>query len=162
MADPIPKGLEALIPHLVCTNCAEAIEFYKKAFGAKEMSRVVAPDGQKIMHACLEIDGSVIFLNDDFPEYCEGKSLSPLSLGGTPVTLHRYVNDCDAAIKRAEEAGATVKMPPEDMFWGDRYGIVTDPYGHCWAFATHIKDMTEEEMNEAMIQMFAQAESRAS
>ena len=105
---PIPPGMEQAIPHLVCDRCPEAIEFYKKAFGAAEMSRVPAPDGQRLLHAAIKIGNSHIFLASDFPEYCGGKSQSPTSLGGTPVTIHRYVPDCDAAMQRAVDAGATV------------------------------------------------------
>jgi uncharacterized glyoxalase superfamily protein PhnB len=156
---PIPAGHEGLIPHLVCERCSEAIEFYKKAFGAEEVRRTPAPDGRRLLHAELRIGKSILFLVDDFPEYCEGKSESALALNGTPVTIHRYVPDCDAAIKRAADAGATVIMPPMDMFWGDRYGAVRDPYGHKWAFATHVKDMTPDEMKAAMGQMFAEPKS---
>ena len=152
---PIPAGHEGLIPHLVCDPCAGAIEFYKKAFGAQELNRAPAPDGRRIMHAALRIGGSVVFLVDDFPEFCGGKSSSPKALNGTPVTIHRYVEDCDAAIKRAADAGATVQMPPADMFWGDRYGVVTDPFGHSWSFATHIKDLTPAEMEAGMKEAFA-------
>ena len=153
---PIPPGHENLIPHLVCNSCSEAIEFYKKAFGAKEMHRIPAPDGRKIMHAAIQIGSSVVFLVDDFPEFCGGQSQSPKALGGTPVTIHHYVENCDAAIKRAQDAGATVSMPPQDMFWGDRYGAVTDPYGHKWSFATHIKDLTPDQMQAGMKDAFAQ------
>jgi PhnB protein len=147
---PIPTGLENLIPHLVCNSCAEAIEFYKKAFGAEEIHRTPAPDGRRIMHAAIRIGKSFVFLVDDFPEFCGGKSQSPTALQGTPVTIHHYVENCDAAIKRAQDAGATVTMPAADMFWGDRYGLVTDPYGHRWSFGTHIKDLTAEQMQAAM------------
>jgi PhnB protein len=147
---PIPPGHENLIPHLVCDPCSEAIEFYKKAFGAEEIHRMPAPDGRKIMHAAIRIGKSIIFLVDDFPEFCAGKSSSPKALEGTPVSLHHYVQNCDAAIKRAQDAGATVVMPAQDMFWGDRYGVVTDPFGHKWAFATHIKDLSPAEMQTAM------------
>ena len=157
MTKPIPPGREALIPHLVCSPCAEAIEFYKKAFGAEEVSRAPAPDGQRLMHAEITIGGRIVFLVDDFPEYCGGKSGTAQALGGSPVTIHRYVTDCDAAIKRAEQAGATVKMPPQDMFWGDRYGVVVDPFGHNWSLATHIRDLTPEEMMKGMQEAFAQS-----
>jgi PhnB protein len=156
MTAPIPRGREGLIPHLVCDPCAEAIEFYKRAFGAEEVGRMPAPDGTKIMHAAILIDGRPVFLADDFPEFCGGKSRSPKALGGTPVTIHRYVEDCDAAIKRAQEAGATVQMPAQDMFWGDRYGVVVDPFGHSWALATHLADLTPEEMVKAAEAAFAQ------
>jgi len=150
MSQPIPKNREGMIPHLVCDGCAAAIEFYKKAFGAKEAGRMPAPDGQRIIHAEIIIDNRPLFLNDDFPEYSAGKSQSPKGLGGTPVTVHRYVEDCDAAIDRAREAGATVKMPAMDMFWGDRYGVVVDPFGHQWAFATHQRDLSPQEIVQGM------------
>jgi PhnB protein len=151
---PIPPGQDNLIPHLVCSPCTEAIEFYKKAFGAEEVHRVPAPDG-RIMHASIRIGKSFVFLVDDFPEYCGGKSETPLALKGTPVTLHHNVQDCDAAIKRAADAGATVVMPAQDMFWGDRYGLVTDPFGHKWSFATHIKDVAPDQMQSEMKAAFA-------
>lgn len=158
MTQPIPPGQDGLIPHLVCDPCADAIEFYKRAFGATELHRMTMPGSPKIMHAQIEIGGRPVMLADDFPEFCEdAKSRSPKALGGTPVTIHRYVEDCDAAIKRAEDAGATVTMPPADMFWGDRYGVVTDPFGHSWSIATHIKDLTPEEMMQGAQAMFAQS-----
>ena len=152
----IPTGQENLIPHLVCSPCSEAIEFYKKAFGAEEAHRIPAPDGRRIMHAQIRIGQSFVFLVDGFPEFCGGKSSTATALKGTPVTIHHYVENCDAAIKRAQDAGATVKMPAADMFWGDRYGVVTDPYGHQWSIATHIKDLTPEQMQAAMKDAFAQ------
>lgn len=153
---PIPPGHENLIPHLVCDPCSEAIEFYKKAFGATEVHRVPAPDGRKIMHAAMRFGTSYVFLVDDFPEFCGGKAQSPKALKGTPVTIHRFVENCDAAIQRAADAGATVAMPPMDMFWGDRYGMVTDPYGHNWSFGTHLKDLTPEQIAAGMKEAFAQ------
>lgn len=152
---PIPPGHESLIPHLVCSPCTEAIEFYKKAFGAEEVTRMPAPDGRRIMHAAMKVGSSYFFLVDDFPEFCGGKSATPISLKGTPVSLHHYVEDCDAAIKRAEKAGAKVEMPAADMFWGDRYGVIVDPFGHKWSFATHIKDLTPEQMQAGMKEAFA-------
>ena len=154
MPNPIPAGHEGLIPHLVCTPAADAIDFYATAFGAEEVHRMPGPDG-RLMHAALRIDGKYLFLADDFPEYCGGKSNSPVALGGTPVTIHRYVKDCDAVIDRAVKAGATVIMPASDMFWGDRYGMVKDPFGHHWAVATRIKDMTDAEMAKAGEAAFA-------
>ena len=142
---PIPEGQEGLIPHLVVKDAAKAIQFYKSAFGAEELSRVPSPDG-RIVHAALRIASTHVYLADDFPEFCGGKPRNPSALGGTPVTFHHYVNDTDAAIKRAQSAGATVKAPAQDMFWGDRYGVVEDPFGHQWAFATHIKDVTPDEI----------------
>jgi uncharacterized glyoxalase superfamily protein PhnB len=152
---PIPPGQENIIPHLCCSPASEAIEFYKKAFGAEELTRMPAPDGKRLMHASMRIGKSVIFLNDDFPEYCGGKKNTAIALGGTPVSLHHYVADCDAAIKRAVDAGATIMMPAADMFWGDRYGVVIDPFGHKWSFATRVKEPTREEVLAAMQAAFA-------
>ncbi len=157
MSKAIPKEHDGLIPHLVCERCSDAIEFYKKAFGATEISRMPAPDGRRIMHAEIRIGGRPVFLADDFPEYCDGKAHSPRALGGTPVTIHRYVEDCDAAIESAAAAGATVRMPAADMFWGDRYGVVVDPFGHSWSIATHIRDLTPEQMRKGMEEMMAHA-----
>jgi uncharacterized glyoxalase superfamily protein PhnB len=150
----IPSGFENIIPHLVCSPCVEAIEFYKKAFGAEEVSRMPAPDG-RIMHAQIRIGKSFLFLVDDFPEYCGGQSSTATALKGTPVTLHQYVEDCDAAMKRAQDAGATVMMPADDMFWGDRYGAVVDPFGHKWSFGSRVREMSPAEMQEAMKGAFA-------
>jgi uncharacterized glyoxalase superfamily protein PhnB len=161
MSKAIPAEHEGLIPHLVCERCADAIEFYKKAFGATEISRTVSPDGKRIMHAEIRIGGKPLFLNDDFPEFCGGKSQSPTALGGTPVTIHRYVEDCDAAIERAVSAGGTVKMPAADMFWGDRYGVVADPFGHSWSIATHQRDLTPDQIAKEMKEAFAHAPSHA-
>lgn len=155
MTKAIPAGREGLIPHLKCDRAADAIEFYKKAFGAEEVSRMPAPDGKRIMHAEIRIGGQAVFLADDFPEYCGGKASSPKALGGTPVTIHRYVSDCDAAIRRAFDAGATVTMPAQDMFWGDRYGVVTDPFGHVWSLATHQRTLSPQEMAGAMQEAMA-------
>jgi uncharacterized glyoxalase superfamily protein PhnB len=155
MTQPIPLGHEHIIPHLTCSPCADAIEFYKKAFGAEEMSRAPGMDA-RLMHAAIRIGSSIVFLVDDFPEYCGGKPSTPQALGGTPVHMHLYVDNCDAWIERAQKAGATVDMPAMDMFWGDRYGLVTDPFGHKWAFATHVKDLTPEQMQAGMREAFAQ------
>lgn len=152
----IPPGHENLIPHLVCEPCPEAIEFYKKAFSAVEIHRMPSPDGKRLMHAAIRIGNSFIFLCSDFPEYCGGKAANPKALGGTPVTIHRYVENCDAVIKQAVDAGAKIELPATDMFWGDRYGIVVDPFGHKWSIATHIKDLTPAEMEAGMKEAFAQ------
>jgi uncharacterized glyoxalase superfamily protein PhnB len=141
--------ITTLIPHLVCEGAADAIEFYKKAFDAVELMRLPGENG-RIMHAALKIGESTLMLADDFPDY---GGLGPKALKGSPVTLHLYSPDVDAAFKQAIEAGATVRMEVADMFWGDRYGQVTDPFGHHWSIATHVKDVTPEEMAEAMKQM---------
>jgi PhnB protein len=128
-----------LIPHLVVQGAARAIEFYKAALGAVEVSRMPEPQGERLMHAELRIGGSPLFLCDDFPEYCGGVTRAPKPGTLTPVTLHLDVTDCDAAVARATAAGATVTMPAMDMFWGDRYAKITDPFGHEWSFAHPVK-----------------------
>jgi PhnB protein len=148
MTQPIPPGRSGIIPHLVINDAAAALEFYKTAFGAVELFRMPTPDG-RLMHAEMKLGDAIFMLADDFPEYCEGASRSAKTLGGTPVGLHRYVEDCDAAVKRATDAGATILMPPQDMFWGDRYAVVIDPFGHQWSLATHIADPTPEELAAA-------------
>lgn len=125
-------GVHALSPHLVCRDAAKAIAFYKSAFGAQELMVLPAPDG-RIMHACLSINGSSVMLAE---ENVGCSATSPQHLGGTPVTLHLIVDDADAAAERAVSAGAALVMPVEDQFWGDRYGIVEDPFGHRWSVAT--------------------------
>ena len=142
----IPQGMHTITPHLTCAGAADAIEFYKKAFGAVEGGRMPGPDG-KIMHAQIKIGDSTVMLVDEFPEW---GNKGPKMLNGTPVTIHMYLPDADAVFKRAVEAGATVKMEMADAFWGDRYGVLIDPFGHQWSLATHIKDMTPEEMAQAM------------
>lgn len=152
----IPSGPVGLIPHLVCDPCSEAIEFYKKAFDAKETFCLSTEAGDKFMHVEMTFGEARIYLADDFPEYCNGKSQSAKSLGGTPVTIHRYVPDCDAAIAKAVAAGATIKMPATDMFWGDRYGVIIDPFGHCWSFATPQRSVSMDEMKQAIKSMSEQ------
>lgn len=146
---PIPKGMHTVTPHLICAGAGEAIEFYKEAFGAVELSRMPGSDG-KIMHASIRIGDSVIMLNDEMPEW---NTFGPKSLKGSPVTIHLYVEDADAVFEQAVRAGAKVTMPIADMFWGDRYGKVEDPFGHQWSIGTHVKDASEEEMQKAMEQM---------
>jgi PhnB protein len=138
-----------IIPHLSCRNATEAVEFYQKAFGAEVVRLYKLPDG-KLMHASLNIRGADFYVVDEFPEM-GGKS--PLLLGGSPVTLHQQVPDCDAVYQRAVEAGCTIGMPLQDMFWGDRWGTITDPYGHVWSIATTIREVTDAEMEEAMKNM---------
>jgi PhnB protein len=145
-ANGIDRNAPGLAPHLTCRGAAKAIDFYKKAFGAVELMRLAGPDG-KLMHGAVLINGAMVMLNDEMPEH---GALSPLALKGTPVTLHLNVPDVDAAFARAVKAGATVLMPVADMFWGDRYGIVTDPFGHAWSIATHKKDMTADEIQAAL------------
>jgi PhnB protein len=147
-AAPARNGLPPVTPHLVCAGAAEAIAFYKKAFGATEVTRLAGKEG-KLMHAAIEIGGARIMLVDEMPEW---GALGPKALNGTPVTIHLYVDDVDRVVARAVAAGATLKMPPADMFWGDRYGVVIDPFGHSWSIATHLRDMSAEEIRAAMAQ----------
>lgn len=152
---PIPDGFERLVAHLVVDDANKAIEFYRKAFGAEVVAKMPAPGpAGKIMHAEIRFGNSIVMLCDDFPEWGM-PARNPKALGGSPVTLHRYVENADAAIERAVKAGATVKMPAMDAFWGDRYGSVVDPFGHEWAFATHKQDLTLEQMQKAAAAMFA-------
>ncbi|RFZ55606.1 hypothetical protein MSS2_02177 [Mycobacterium marinum] len=139
----------ALSPHLVVHDAAAAIDFYVKAFGAEELGRVPGPDG-RLVHAALRINGSTVMLNDDFPEMCGGKSMTPVSLGGTPVTIHLTVTDVDAKFQRALDAGATVVAPLDDQFWGDRYGVVADPFGHHWSLGQPVREVSMEEIQTAM------------
>jgi len=142
---PIPSGFHTLTPHLVVKGASRAIDFYKKAFGAQEIGRLTGPDGKSIMHANLKIGDSHVFLVDEMPQMgCRG----PESIGATPVTIHMYVEDVDAAFGKAVAAGAQVRMPVADMFWGDRYGILTDPFGHSWSLATHKEDLSPEEIGK--------------
>lgn len=153
---PVPEGFHTLTPHIVVKGAAKALEFYKKAFGAEEVARMPAPDGERLMHAEMKIGNSLVMIADDFPEYCDGHSRTPQALKGSPVTLHLYVPDCDKAMERAVKAGAKVTMPAMDMFWGDRYGKVEDPFGHDWSISTHVKDLTPEEMAKAAAEAFSQ------
>ena len=141
-----PEGMHTVTPHLVCAGAAEAIEFYSKAFGAEEQARLPDPNG-KLMHAAVRIGDSVVMLVDEYPGM---GALGPKALNGTPVTIHLYVPDVDAFVARAVDAGATLRMPVADMFWGDRYGIIVDPFGHHWSVATHQRDLTMDEMKQAM------------
>ena len=143
---PIPDDMHTLTPHLVCTGAAAAIDFYVKAFNAVELARLPAPN-DKLMHAMVKIGDSPLMLFDEAPEW---GSRSPQTLKGTPVIIHMYVKDVDAAMAQAVAAGATLTMPATDMFWGDRYGQITDPFGHQWSLATHIRDVSPEEMQAEM------------
>ena len=144
--NPIPEDMHTVTPHLICAGAAAAIEFYQKAFNAVELMRIPGQNG-RLMHACIRIGNSNVMLVDEMPEW---GALSPKSLKGSPVTIHLFVKDVDAFVAQAVSAGAVVKMPVADMFWGDRYGKIEDPFGHAWSVATHIRDMTPEEMLQAM------------
>lgn len=141
----IPPGMHSVTPHLVCAGAANAIEFYKKAFNAQELAQLAGPDG-KLMHGLIMIGDSKLMLVDEYPEW---DSLGPNARHGTSVTLHLYVEEADASFKQAVDAGCTVRMPLADMFWGDRYGIVQDPFGHLWSIATHVRDVSPEEIRAA-------------
>jgi uncharacterized glyoxalase superfamily protein PhnB len=145
-AKAVPQGFHTLTPHLVVRNADQAIEFYKKAFGAEVIGDVARMPNGKIMHALLRIGDSNLMLNDEMPEM---GALAPVS-GSSSVTIHIYTPDVDAAFNRATSAGAQVRMPLADQFWGDRYGVVTDPSGHSWSLAAHVKDLSPEEMRRSM------------
>jgi PhnB protein len=144
-ANPIPTGMHTITPHLVCRDAAGAIAFYGKAFGAVELTRLPGPQG-RLMHAMVRIGDSNLMLVDEFPD-CG--ALGPQSLKGSPVTIHLYVTDVDATVERAIAAGAKVTMPVDDMFWGDRYGRIEDPFGHLWSIATHTRDLSPQEIEAA-------------
>ncbi len=146
--NPIPHGMHTITPHLVCSDAAAAIEFYKEAFGAVEMFRLAGPGG-KLVHAMLRIGDSPLMLMDQFEEM---GAKAPKQLDGSPVTIHLSVTDADASFRRAQAAGATVRMPIADMFWGARYGVVEDPSGHQWSIATQVRDLSHEEIAAAMTQ----------
>jgi PhnB protein len=141
---PIPEGYHTLTPYLAVDDAAQAIEYYKKVFGAKERMRMDAPDG-KIGHAELEIGDSMVMLSDPFPQ---ATTRPPKELGATSASVFMYVEDVDAVVKQAVDAGATITMEVADQFWGDRFGSIQDPFGHSWAIATHVEDVPPEEMAE--------------
>jgi uncharacterized glyoxalase superfamily protein PhnB len=149
--------MRSITPHLICAGASDAIEFYKKAFGAEEMFRMPGPDG-RLMHASVRIGDSSVMLVDEMPEW---GALGPKTLRGSPVTIHLMVDNVDEVYARAVAAGATAKMPVADMFWGDRYGKLIDPFGHEWSIATHVRDLTPEEImaagREAMAKGCAEA-----
>jgi PhnB protein len=145
MVKPIPEGYRSVNVILTVDDAAKAIDFYKQAFGARELSRL--PMGDKIGHAELEIGDTRIMLNDEFPDF---DNLSPKSRGGTTFGLIIYTDDVDRAFKKAIQAGGTEKMPVEDQFWGDRMGTLTDPFGHKWSIATHVEDVPPEHFQDRM------------
>ena len=143
-AKPIPEGYNTLTTYLAVENAAEAIEFYKRAFGARESLRMLGPD-RSIGHAELEIGDSKLMLSDPFPQ---STVRPPGEIGGTTASVFMYVEDVDALVKQAVDAGATVTMEVADQFWGDRFGTVSDPFGHVWSIATHVEDLTPEQIAE--------------
>ena len=146
---PIPDGMHSLTPHLICAGAADAIEFYKRAFNAVDLARLPGPDG-KLMHAAVRIGDSTLMLVDENPQW---GALGPKALKGSPVTIHLYVGDVDATVAQAVAAGAKITMPVADMFWGDRYGQLEDPFGHRWSVATHMRDLSAEEIKQGMAKM---------
>lgn len=149
-ARSLPAGMHTLNPHIVCADCAGAMEFYKAAFGAVEEMRMPGPEG-KMMHAAMRFGDSMLMLMDEFPEW---GAKGPKLIGGTPVTIHMIVDDVDAVFARAVDAGAKVVMPVADQFWGDRYGILEDPWGHSWSIATPSeRQLSPEEIAENMKNM---------
>ena len=149
----IPEGMHTITPHIVLRDAAQAIDFYKRAFGAEELGRSVTPDG-KIMHAMIRIGDSLLMMNDEFPNMgCN----SAETLGGTNITLHIQTEDVDTLFDRAVKAGAKATMPVTDQFWGDRYGQVTDPFGQRWSLATRVEQLTSEEVEARAKAFFAKA-----
>jgi uncharacterized glyoxalase superfamily protein PhnB len=156
-AKSTPAGYHTVTPSIVVRGGAEAIEFYKRAFGAEEVTRMDGPDG-KVMHAELRIGDSIVMLGDENPQW---GALSPLSTNGVSSSLYIYVGDADAVVERAVRAGAKVRYPLEDAFWGDRFGKITDPFGHEWGIATRIKELTPEEVRQAAEEWMAKAAAHA-
>lgn len=149
--EPIPEGYTSLSPYLTVDDGRAALDFYKRAFGAREMGIMEAPDG-RIAHAALQIGNSALMFSDPFPQFA-GKS--PKELGGTTNALFLYVDDVDAVVRQAVDTGATILMEPEDQFWGDRMGQITDPFGHIWQIATHVEDVSPEELEVRSKEVFA-------
>src|SRR5215208_7631538 len=148
----IPEGYTTVTPYLTVDDGNAAIEFYKRAFGATERGRMAAPPDGKIAHAELQIGGSVVMLSDKFPQSSCG---TPSELGGTTIAIFLFVEDVDAVVRRAADAGATVTMEPQDQFWGDRLGQITDPFGHVWQIATRVEDLTPEQIEARGREAFA-------
>jgi len=144
MTSRVPEDFHTITPHLVVKGVADAIAWYARALGANELLRNMAPDGASIMHSELLLGDSRFFVVDEFP----GAAVSPTTLGGTSITLHLYVNDVDALFDRAVAAGATVLMPVADQFWGDRYGMLVDPFGHRWSIASRIEDLSPKALQD--------------
>jgi uncharacterized glyoxalase superfamily protein PhnB len=155
--NPIPEGFHSLSPHLVCKGGVQAIEFYKKAFGAEELLRLTAPDGS-LIHAQLRIGSSMLLLTDESPQM---GAFGPKKLGGSPVTIHLSVPDADASAARAVAAGATSVMPVTEMFWGARYGVLQDPFGHSWSVATQVKNLSHDEIRAGLHEAICQQQQLA-
>lgn len=143
---PIPEGFNSLTPHVVCEDATRAIDFYERAFGAREVFRLATPDGA-LIHASLRIGDSMLLLADECPPM---GAFSPQKFGGSPVTIHLSVADVDASFARAVAAGATVQMPVAEMFWGARYGVLQDPFGHSWSIATQVRNLSPDEIRAGL------------
>lgn len=143
--DPVPEDFHTITPHLVVRDADRAIDFYERAFGARELYRNLAPDGHSIIHSELPIGDSRLFINEEFPDYGQH---SPRHYGGSAVTLHLYVADVDALFNRAVDTGTKVTVPLADQFWGDRYAKVRDPFGHEWSLASRIEDLAPETVHQ--------------
>lgn len=154
---PVPEDFHTITPHITVRNASDAVEFYHKAFGAQELLRNFGPDGKSIIHCEMLLGDSRFFINE---EYLEWGVKSPLTLQGSPITLHMYVEDVDASWQRAMDAGAEVLMPLADQFWGDRYGIVRDPFGHKWSMASRREDPSPADLHERAKDYFAKSEPR--
>ncbi len=152
MARTIPDGYSSVTAYLIVKGADEALEFYKKALGAEERFRMPGPDG-KLMHAEMRLGDSIVMVGEENPNL---GAVGPKTLGGVGVSLHLYVNDVDTAFTKAVEAGCEAKIPPSDMFWGDRYSKVEDPFGHQWGIATHKEDLSPDEMNRRMVEAMVQ------
>ena len=157
MPQPVPEGYHTLIPYIAVDDATAAIEFYQRAFGAKERLRMAGPAGM-IAHAELEIGDSIVMLSDPFPQ---SSSRPPKELGGTSAGIFVYVDNVDELYKQAIDAGATSTMEPENMFWGDRFGSVMDPFGHSWQIATHVEDVAPDEMEKRSAEWMAQMATTA-
>ncbi len=148
----VPDGFHSVTPHLIVEGAADAIEFYKRAFGATELGRLPVPGGPRLMHAAIKIGDSIVMLMDAMPEH---GAKGPKALGGSAIGLHIYSEDAGHAFDRAVKAGCVVTMPLADMFWGDRYGVLKDPFGHSWSIAQHLRDVSDEEATEGARQACA-------
>ena len=151
----VPEGYHTITPGLVVKDAKKAIEFYKQAFGAEVIGVKTTPDGSKVVHSEIKIGDSRVFINDEFPEM---GALAPEAGGRAPVSLNMYVEDADALFNQAVAAGATVRMPIADQFWGDRWGMVADPFGYVWSVASHVADLSPEEIDKASLEYFNQSD----
>lgn len=154
MTKPIPEGFHSVTPMFIFKDARRAIDFYKNAFGAQERYAMPGPDGKGVMHAEVQIGDSIIMMGDEYPQMESCKSAE--SLGGSPISLYIYVENVDSAFRRAVEAGATVKMEVQEMFWGDRCGSVEDPFGYNWMIGTHTRDLSPEQIAEGAKAAFAE------